>query len=448
MPESATMAQREGPVVIITLGTQGDIRPLLALARGLQRQGQAVRILTSANFAGMIASHGIEFRPLTGDFQALLGGDRSIAERGLDMGAMLRVFRAQMSAWARDWAEQGRAACADAGLILGTGSASLLAAALGEVYAIPVAFTQLQPLTPSRHLPPVALAGKRLPGLLNAGAYQLLRLLAWQAMRPAIDGIVRPQLGLRPYPWYGPYFSRPESMRVLYGYSEQVLPRPRDWPASVQVCGYWQLRDAQWTPPPALQAFLDAGEPPVYVGFGSMTSRDADALTSVVTEAVRACGVRAVLASGWGGLSATSPADPQVLHIDHAPHDWLFPRMAVAVHHGGAGTTGAAAAAGIPSVVVPFYGDQPFWAHCLAQRGVAPPALERRKLDAPALAIALRQALRSGMREAARQLGERIRAEDGVATAIGHLQRWNLLPARQPQEAASPAEIDASAQPA
>jgi UDP:flavonoid glycosyltransferase YjiC (YdhE family) len=433
MHEPVATHRREGPVVIITLGTQGDIRPLLALARGLQAQGHAVRILTSANFAGMIAAHGVEFRPLSGDFQALLGGDRSIAERGLNMLAMLRVFRTQMSAWAQDWAEQGRDACADASLILGTGSGSLLAAALGEAYSIPVAFAQLQPLSASREMPPPVLAGKRLPGLLNLGSYQLLRLLAWEAMRPAINQSVRPPLGLRPYPWYGPYFTRPEQMRVLYGYSEQLLPRPSDWPASVQVCGYWQLRDAHWQPPAALQAFLDAGEAPIYVGFGSMTSSDAAALTAVVTEAVRISGVRAVLASGWGGLASEGAADgdAKVLHIDHAPHDWLFPRMAAAVHHGGAGTTGAAATAGIPSVVVPFYGDQPFWAHCLAQRGVAPPGLKRSSLDAPTLAAALREALQPGMRETARELGERIRAEDGVATAIAQLQRWNLLPVRQ-----------------
>lgn len=431
MRESANASRRRGPVVIITLGTQGDIRPLLALALGLQRQGQVVRMLTSVNFAEMIGRHGIEFWPLSGDFQALLESDRTIAERGLDWVAMVRIFRDRIGAWARDWAEQGLAACANAGLLLGTGNASLLATALGEHYRVPVAFAQLQPLTVSRRLPPMMLVGRRLPGVVNLCAYQLLRLVVWQVMRPAINQFVRPQLGLRPYPWYGPYFTRAEQIRVLYGFSEQVLPRPADWPDTVQICGYWQLQNADWQPPAALQAFLDAGPAPVYIGFGSMTSLDAKAFTALVTEAVRLSGVRAVLASGWGGLTADGE-DPElqgrILHIDQAPHDWLFPRMAAAVHHGGAGTSGAAASAGIPSVLIPFYGDQPFWAHCLASQGVAPSALTRRGLDAQTLAEALRQAVQPQMREVARQLGERVRREDGVSRAIEHLQHWNLLP--------------------
>ena len=431
MPRTTFNAGGPGPVVIITVGTQGDIRPLLALALGLQRQGQKVRMLTSANFAEMISRHGIEFRPLSGDFQALLESDRSIADRGLDWRAMMQVFRERIGIWAKDWAQQGRDACADAGLLLGTGSGSLLASALGEYYQVPVAFAQLQPLTVSRQLPPMMLAGRRLPGAVNLGAYQLLRLLVWQVMRPAINQIVRPQLGLRPYPWYGPYFQHPKTMRVLYGYSEQVVPRPADWPDTVQVCGYWQLHNADWQPPAELQAFLDAGPKPVYIGFGSMPSVDAKGFTALVSEAVRLSGARAVLASGWGGLSADGQGqDPQgqILHIEHAPHDWLFPRMAAAVHHGGAGTTGAAASAGIPSVVIPFYGDQPFWAHCLAAQGAAAPALNRRKLDARTLAAALRQVMQPAMRQTARELGERIRREDGIANAITHLERWKLLP--------------------
>ena len=252
-----------GPIVMLTLGTQGDIRPLLALALGLQRRGHQVRMLTSSNFAEMIRAQGVEFYPLTGDFQALLEGDRSIAERGLNMRAMMKVFRARMTEWARDWAEQGRAACEGASLLLGTGSASLLAVALGEALGIRVAFSQLQPLTASREMPAPVLAGKRLPGLLNLGVYQLLRLLTWQALRPAINDLVRPQLGLPRYRWYGPYFSRPPQMRVLYGYSPALLPPASDWPDSVQVCGYWQLQMPDWQPPAELQAFLDAGEPPV-----------------------------------------------------------------------------------------------------------------------------------------------------------------------------------------
>jgi sterol 3beta-glucosyltransferase len=145
-----------------------------------------------------------------------------------------------------------------------------------------------------------------------------------------------------------------------------------------------------------------------------------------------------VVATGWGALDGDDgPLDDQIFFLRHAPHDALFPRMAAAVHHGGAGTTAAAARAGIPSIVLPFFGDQPFWAQCLKMRGVAPPALERKTLSADALASALRAAQHPAMIEAAAALGCAIQAENGVEEAIRWLHVWNLLPSSAARTKAS-----------
>ncbi len=418
-------------IAIFTIGTQGDIRPCVALGLGLQRAGHPVRIVTSDNFAGLVRGAGLEFFPLTSDFQALLEMDRSIADQGLDMRAMARIFRGHFADWATRWVAEGQAACEGAGLLVGVGNSTLLAKSLAEARGLPFVCAQLQPLTPSRVLPPMVLAGtrQRLPAWLSMGAYQLLRLLVWHVMRPAINDIVRPQLGLRRYPWYGPYFNTGrQDSRVVYGFSQHVLPRPADWPDSAQIAGYWFLDQPAWQPPEALHAFLDAGPAPVYIGFGSMVSSQADRFTATVLDAVRRSGRRAVLATGWGGLAGQDGAlDEQIFFIRHAPHDWLFPRMAAAVHHGGAGTTAAAARAGIPSVVVPFYGDQPFWARCLQRAGAAPAAVDRRDLQAVALATAMDVALGEDIRQAAQALGSRVRAEDGVSQAVDCLRGWGLL---------------------
>jgi UDP:flavonoid glycosyltransferase YjiC (YdhE family) len=144
---------------------------------------------------------------------------------------------------------------------------------------------------------------------------------------------------------------------------------------------------------------------------------------------VKKSGRRAVIATGWGALDGDDgPSGDQIFFLRQAPHDGLFPLMAAAVHHGGAGTTAAAARAGIPSVVVPFFGDQPFWAHCLHLRGVAPPAMERKALSVDGLASALRAAEHPAMIDAAAALGRAIRAENGVEEAIRWLRVWNLLP--------------------
>ncbi|WP_064749181.1 glycosyltransferase [Lysobacter antibioticus] len=417
------------PIAIFTIGTQGDIRPLVALGQGLRSAGYPVRIVTSGHFSELVRGAGLEHYPLASDFHAMLHADRSIADRGLNMREMARVFRRQYAQWARSWVAEGRAAIEGAGLLMGVGNSTLLAKSLAEAHGIPFVAAQLQPLTPSRLMPPVVLAGKKrnLPPLLNVASYHVLRHLVWHVMKPALNDIVRPQLGLKKYPWYGPYYKN-AGTRVVYGFSRHVVPRPADWPQNVQIAGYWFLDEAQWQPSDALRAFLAAGPKPVYIGFGSMVSSDATGFTATVIEAVRKSGRRALLATGWGGLDHPDGAlDEQIFFIRQAPHDRLFPLMSAAVHHGGAGTAAAAARAGIPSVIVPFYGDQPFWAHSLNRIGAGPAALDRTQLSAEALADALEQAHTPSMQQAAADLGRRIRAEDGVAEAIRHLRGWGLL---------------------
>lgn len=411
------------PIVIATLGTHGDVRPVIALGRGLQQRGHPVRVLTSENFAPLVKANGLAFFPLTGDHQRMLQVNPIRA--GQSMWANCRMFRHHIASWARDWPSQGRAACADARLLIGVGSASILVDSLSQALQIPLVYAQLQPLTVSRHLPLVARPQLRLPGPLHVGLQHAMRFGGWQLLREVIDGSVRAPLGLPPYGWRGPDTS---TIRVLYGYSEHLCPRPSDWPARIQVCGFWSLPQLQWQPPAALLDFLDAGPPPLYVGFGSMIDADAARLTTTVKAALRLTGQRALLATGWGGLIADQDVDSdQCFALEHAPHDWLFPRVIAAVHHGGAGTCAAALTAGIPSVVVPFGYDQPFWAHCLAQRGVAPPALKRDGLQPEVLAHALRQATSPTMCAVAQALGQRLREEDGVAKAVAQLEQWGLL---------------------
>jgi sterol 3beta-glucosyltransferase len=419
------------PVVIFTIGTQGDVRPCVALGQGLQRAGYPVRIATSGNFAEMVRQAGLEFYPLTADFQAMLESDRSIADHGMNLREMARIFRERYTKWAANWVQEGLAASEGAGLLIGVSNSIMLAKALSEARAIPFAIARLQPMTLSGILPPVmfGISRRNVPAVLSRGAFYLIFKMLWGVMRPAINDIVRPQLGLRPYPWYGPYFRDLHTAKAINGFSRHVLPRPADWPDNSQVTGYWFFDQPQWTPPEALSRFLAAGPKPVYIGFGSMVSSNAKAFTQTVLDGVKKSGLRAVLATGWGALDGDDgPQDEQIFFLRHAPHDGLFPLMSGAVHHGGAGTTAAAARAGIPSVVVPFFGDQPFWAHCLNRQGVAPPALERKSLTADALASALAATQQPSMIRAAAGLGRAIRAEDGIGEAVRWLRIWNLLP--------------------
>jgi sterol 3beta-glucosyltransferase len=419
------------PIVIFTIGTQGDVRPCVALGQGLQRAGYPVRIATSANFAELVRHAGLEFFPVTADFEAMLAVNNSIGDQGLNLREMARFFRERYTEWAANWVEEGLAASAGAGLLIGVSNSIMLAKALSEALGIPFAIARLQPLTLSRILPPIMFkcSRRKVSGAVSLGAHYLIFKLLWDVMRPAINDIVRPQLKLCLYPWYGPYFRDLHRSKVINGFSEHVLPRPADWPENSQVTGYWFFDQPQWTPPEALSDFLAAGPKPVYIGFGSMVTGNAAAFTQPILDGVKKSGRRAVLATGWGALNGPEgPQDDQLFFLHHAPHDGLFPLMAGAVHHGGAGTTAAAVRAGIPSAVVPFFGDQPFWAHCLHQRGVAPPALERKTLTADALASALAAMQQPATVEAAAALGRAVRAENGIEKAVDCLRSWDLLP--------------------
>ncbi|WP_286203007.1 glycosyltransferase [Rhizobium lusitanum] len=351
-------------------------------------------------------------------------------ESGLGSFAIMAEARRRLLAMAVDWAEQGRASAQGADLLIGNGMVYYLAASLGERLGVPVVESQLMPTLPSHTSPPLPLPQwmYRLSGFANKALGHAARLLVWKTLKPAYNEIVRPALGLPPYPRFAPFQDKFLNHPRLFGFSPTLIEPSASWPEQTRVTGPWYLESTDtWRPSEALMQFLESGPPPIYVGFGSMMHHDAAGFTDTLLGAVKMTGKRAVLATGWGGLSEKADFDSStVFALERAPHDWLLPRMALAVQHGGAGTT-AAARAGIPSVVTPVFGDQPFWAARLEHLGVAPRALPREKLTATSLASAILDADAPHMCEAARKLGEKLRAEQGVESAIDALRAWGLL---------------------
>jgi sterol 3beta-glucosyltransferase len=203
------------------------------------------------------------------------------------------------------------------------------------------------------------------------------------------------------------------------------LAPPDDWNHErIHVTGYWFLEPSeQWHPPTDLIQFLDSGPPPVYIGFGSMSNRKPEETADLVLRAIRHTGERAIIFSGWAGLQKADLPD-SVLMIDNVPHSWLFSRVRAVVHHGGAGTTAAGLRAGVPSVIVPFHGDQPFWAQRVTSLGVGPAPIARSRLTAESLAKALQTAMNDPlMHQRAVALGASIRAEDGIEKAVAIIQQ-------------------------
>lgn len=415
-------------IVILSIGTQGDVRPFVALGLGLKQQGHNVCIASGKTCEALVRQHGLDFSPITADFLEIMAKDPRAMQKGLNPFALVKTVRGHLKDMAKDWAEQGKAAVAGADLVIGNGMVSLLAASLAELEGARCVESQLQPVTPCPDIPPMMLkpGSKALPGFLNLGLYQLMREVTWMMLGAAYKQL-RHDLGLKPYPWYGPYFSaESKSRKRLLAYSPNLLKPSPHWPNNVKVVGSLQLKEAQqWQAPNELTDFLAAGEPPIYIGFGSMLADDQEQFSQKILQAIEKSGQRAILATGWGGLTAQS--SPNIMVIKSAPHDWLLPQVSMAIHHGGAGTTAAAARAGVPSIVVPFFGDQPFWAWCLKEAGAAPAAINRKTFTANELVTAINTAKQPQMRENAKQLGQKMATEDGVTAAINQLKNWKVL---------------------
>lgn len=202
--------------------------------------------------------------------------------------------------------------------------------------------------------------------------------------------------------------------------SPVLIPKPKDWGKHIEISGFFFLSLASsYAPPPELESFLQAGPPPVYIGFGSIVVDDPDALTQKVFEAIRLAKVRAVISKGWGGIGGSLIETlPNVFMLENCPHDWLFPRVSCVVHHGGAGTTAAGLAASKPTVVVPFFGDQPFWGEMVARLGAGPRAIPAKLLRASSLAAAITAALQPVALENARILGRILGKERGAENGM------------------------------
>jgi UDP:flavonoid glycosyltransferase YjiC (YdhE family) len=427
-------ASRGIRVAIFTVGTEGDARPYAALGRGLAEAGHSVVIATSREFESFVRAQGLGFAPLTADFLEMMRRNRAVMDRRSQM-RLVRTLMRETRRMAQDWAEEGLAAASGADLVIGSGNVALLAASVAERLGIAYVSSQLQPFHPSRDLPPVLFRppAAPLPGGLNLTLYHLLRWLAWRFMRRAVNG-VRRNLGLPPYPWTGPWDrAYGGAAPTLYAFSPLVTPRQPEWPERIAMPGYFVLKAAdRYVPPVELERFLADGPAPIYIGFGSMVSDKTRDLARIAAEAARLSASRAIIGAGWAGLGDSLAASKNLLVVDRVPHDWLFPRVSLAVHHCGAGTTAAAARAGIPTVPIPFVGDQFFWGWQLGRLGVATPRLERRALTAERLADAIGLARTPAMIGRAHALGLRLRAEDGVTAAVRQLESWGLLPALEP----------------
>ncbi|MEM0980439.1 MAG: glycosyltransferase [Cyanobacteria bacterium P01_H01_bin.58] len=421
-------------VLILTLGSRGDVQPYVALGKGLKARGHKVTLCTSARFESFVTEHGLNYGYMTDELLQLMDSTqgRAIMEDATNLWEIIKATR-QLSqqvaplqhkmlhdSWTVAQSAQPNVIIFHPKTYGGPHFAEKLR--IPAILAVPLPILVPTAEYPVMSFPRLPL-GEPLKSWYNRLTYRVVNaLFAFSAGKPIKTW--RTDHQLPPQPKFDILHTQAGTpMPVLHCYSHHVAPEPTDWPDRVIASGYWFLnQQPTWQPSEALKTFLEAGEPPVYVGFGSLSGRHPEHLTQIVIEALQQAQVRGILATGWGGLSATDLPET-IFKLEQAPHDWLFPQMAAVVHHGGAGTTAAGLRASCPTIVCPFFGDQPFWAQQVKALGVGSDPIPQKKLTAEKLAAAIRTVTTDPtMRQKAQVLGEKLRQEDGMATAIAFIE--------------------------
>lgn len=400
-------------ICILTIGTRGDVQLYIALGLGLKAAGHEVTISTLDEFKLLVNQYGLLHDSLRGDF--LKVAQSTIGQKGGNQLKRIRQYvEMAKDTLADEWASAQKAE------VLIYSPAAIGGYHIAEKLEIPTFAAFPAPLySPTREFPNPFLPFRNL-GPFNKLSHQLFAKLGPAMYRGPINQFRKDVLDLPPTK--GENILRGEPITKMYAYSEAVVPTPADWDESSVVTGYWFLdAPANWQPDPQLVRFLQEGSRPVYIGFGSMFIGGGKQKTEIALQALRLAGQRGILATGWGGLTADNTSK-DVFVLDSIPHDWLFPKVAAIIHHGGAGTTGAAIRAGKPQIICPFVGDQYFWGQRTADLSVAPSPIPQTKLTAERLADAIKYAVpNTNLQQRALSLGETIRAENGIERAVKHI---------------------------
>ena len=405
---------------MVSIGSTGDVRPYVMLGRELKRRGHEIRLACFSQFEKLVNDAGLEFYPLSGDIVNIMG--KVMQQNGL---VFLQKFESAIKNDLPDFMRDLKAACEGADALICTFFGSVVYA-IAEKNRVPCIQTHYFPMDYNASTPITCAPGLRVGKVWNKTTYKvgyaLINSLEWRYLRAwrREEGMRKKKITTRP-----DYEINGHHIPILYAMSPILVPRPLAWDEHIHMTGFWMDSEpSRFEPSRELQEFLEKGEKPVYIGFGSMVSGDMGKTLGIVLEAVRKAGVRAIIARGWGGEQVQDVGNENVFVADYLPHDWLFPRVAGVVHHGGAGTTAAGILAGRPTLVIPFGGDQPFWGLRMRQLGVGPKPIKRDRLTAAKLAKALRELVSTpSYAVAAQELGQRLRMENGTQTAADTIER-------------------------
>ncbi|XP_037495124.1 sterol 3-beta-glucosyltransferase UGT80A2 isoform X1 [Jatropha curcas] len=409
-------------IVMLIVGTRGDVQPFIAIGKRLQEYGHRVRLATHSNFKDFVLTAGLEFFPLGGDPKVLAG--YMVKNKGFlpSVPSEIPTQRHQI----RDIIFSLLPACQDpdpdtnvpfkAEAIIANPPA-YGHTHVAEKLKVPIHIFFTMPWTPTSEFPhPLSRVKQPVAYKLS---YQIVDAMIWLGIRDMINEFRKKQLKLRPVTYLSGNYSSPSDVPYGYIWSPHLVPKPKDWGPKIDVVGFCFLDLASnYEPPDSLLTWLEGRDPPIYIGFGSLPLEEPEKMTQIIVKALEETGQRGIVNKGWGGLGNLAEPKEFVYLLDNCPHDWLFSRCKAVVHHGGAGTTAAGLRAACPTTIVPFFGDQPFWGERVHARGVGPAPIPVDEFSLEKLVDAIRFMLDPEVKQRAIELAKAMENEDGVKGAV------------------------------
>ncbi|PHU13467.1 Sterol 3-beta-glucosyltransferase UGT80A2 [Capsicum chinense] len=423
-PLDATELQYFPPmqIVMLIVGTRGDVQPFTAIGKRLQDFGHRVRLATHANFKEFVLTAGLEFYPLGGDPKIL--AEYMVKNKGfLPSGpSEIPTQRNQMKEIIYSLLPACKEPDMDTGVPFKADAIIANPPAYGHVHVaealkIPIHIFFTMPWTPTTEFPHPLSRVKQPAGYRLS--YQIVDSMIWLGIRDLINDVRKKKLKLRPVTYLSGSQGSELDIPHAYIWSPHLVPKPKDWGPKIDVVGFCFLDLATgYEPPESLVNWLEAGPKPIYIGFGSLPVQDPQKMTETIVKALEITKQRGIINKGWGGLGNLVEPKDFVYLLDNVPHDWLFLQCAAVVHHGGAGTTAAGLKAACPTTIVPFFGDQPFWGERVHARGVGPLPIPADQFSLDKLVDAIKFMLDPQVKERALELAKAMENEDGVTGAV------------------------------
>ncbi|GIM32185.1 glycosyltransferase [Paraclostridium bifermentans] len=400
-------------ITIICAGSRGDFQPYVALAQRLKILGEEVRISGFSQFENFVRGYGIDYVPIEVDYEELGVDPKMLKQAGSADNPLkmiltfnkMKKYGAQIAKQTYDSLEGSELIVYHPGCVIGYFAA--------QEMNIPSVLATPFPMNKTEEYLSVVTYGKARPTKINKKiSYKMIQGMLWLASSNTVKQHWKERFGRVPKNFKSPYEKISKDHIAMVSCSNFVFPRPKDWDKNIYQSGYWFVEEnKEYKPSKELESFINNGEKPVYIGFGSVFDSDEkDKIVRIIIDALKKCGKRGIIS----GMGKVDNLPDNIISVDGIPHTWLFEKVSLVCHHGGAGTTGVGFRAGVPSVIIPFSNDQFAWAHRAFDLGVGAKPIYKKDLTADKLAEGISYDLNKDIIERAEMLSKNIALEDGA----------------------------------